>query len=413
MIKTKGSLLVLVLLVSAALLFFGLALISLQRSGSTIGQRARDRLIAEAAASAGLDDAIYQLKKDAGWRAGFQASVLPHSKATYTVCFDPGQSQTPFSTNNLDGAAAVTGFGGRQVPPNSAHIISLGAFNGTRVTEETLVSSRNFPFKLAGFANRTIILNGNALIDSFDSSAGAYAVSRRESGGDMGTNSGEAGAVVLRGSSLIKGSVSVGPGGSESTSVTRSAGSSYQSFRVNDRQTDLPFIEPPTGASQGPANASGTSTIRLSPGVYTTLSGKGGSTIQLEAGAYVFSGDISFSGNSRLLLPSDSGSVTIYALGDISITGNSLVNDTLQPSKLLIYGGPDTVSIAVSGNGQAYLALYAPAAAFTNSGNIDIYGAAVVGSLTLKGSSAMHYDKALIKVSAGGPCQTMTILSRW
>lgn len=407
--KRNGYILMLTILVSAAIIFFAFLFISFFHSEKNLAQKAEHSLIADEAAKAGIQDAIYHLKQDAKWNTGFNKAFLQNSQATYTMSFDKNQSTIPYSTNNSQGPAAITGYNGRSVPAGMVHLVSLGNYgNGSR-TEEALVSTRSSLFNSAVFVKNNINLNGTVSVDSFDSSVGPYSLTNQQSQGNIGTNSSEVGAVTLNGSTNVYGTVTVGSGGTESSSVDASPRSSYQSFQVSN-PLELPYLSPPIGPNLGSVSVS-TGTTNLSPGTYTNLNASGSAVIQLQEGTYVFTDDMSLGGKSMIVVPLGSGTVTIYVLRNISVSGGTVVNLTEDPKKLLIYGGPETTSVRLSGDAAAYFGLYAPGAQITINGNGDIYGSLVGKDFTMVGNAGFHYDRSMsnIQVSTG----TISVRSQW
>ena len=99
-------------------------------------------------------------------------------------------------------------------------------------------------------------------------------------------------------------------------------------------------------------------------------------------------------------------------MGDIIIGGGGIVNTTLDPKRLIIYGGPDTKEVVLSGGAQSYFGVYAPAAAIEIKGNSELFGAIVGDSLKLNGTARIHFDKSMTTVNAGGS-GSLNITSRW
>ena len=54
-----------------------------------------------------------------------------------------------------------------------------------------------------------------------------------------------------------------------------------------------------------------------------------------------------------------------------------------------------TTSVAITGNGNFYGAVYAPQASISVSGNGGVYGALTGASVTVNGNGGLHYDEAL------------------
>ncbi|MCE1246325.1 MAG: hypothetical protein LWY06_06755 [Firmicutes bacterium] len=405
----KGYILILTFLVMAMMFFFGLMLVEFMSSETKLTIKSEHDNIAAEAANAGIDDAIYYLKQNASWASGFNNTALGHSNSTYSMTFDKNQTVLPYSTNNSTGTATITGYGGRTVPAGSVHLVSIGKFGRSKIIEESMITPGGTLFSAAIQANTNITFSGNGLTDSFNSDNGTYQQTSQQSGGNIATNSNTNAIVRLTGNVDVNGTVTVGTGGTQAASVSSSGGSSYQGFSTSS-PVSLPFLTPPSGTNQGSVSVSGHGSVTINPGTYTNLSGSGQSVINLTAGDYVFTGNISLSGNSTIVLPA-TGKVKIYVLGNIDITGNSINNTSEKPTNLVIYGGPNTTSVKISGNGQGYFGLYAPAADVKITGNGAIYGGIVGDTIDITGNAAIHYDQALQKITGGSGM--VTVLSRW
>lgn len=405
----KGYILILTLLVIGALFFFGVLFLKFFRDEQKLALGSEHKLVATEAANGGIEDALYHLKQDSSWKTGFDNEKLPHSGASYSMSFNKKQTAVPYSTNNSGGTSTVTGYNGREVPPGVIHLVSLGRFGNSTKVEEAMITTGTSLFDSAVFTNSEINLRGNVKIDSYDSSSGNYNVTQTDSGGNIGTNSSGGGSVSLNGNVDVYGGISVGTGGTEGSSVSSSGNSSYQSFNTSDPKT-LDFFTPPAGTNQGSVIAQ-KGLVSPLPGTYTDLIGSSRSTIQLQTGTYVFTGDINLSGGAAMEIPPGAGPVTIYVLGDISISGGSQINPEGTPGNLLIIGGPETKKVEINGNGEAYFGLYAPAADVTVFGNGRIYGSVVSDKLNINGNAGIHFDKALESVSLSG--EGVTVKSRW
>lgn len=412
--KKGGFILVVTLLVMSALFFLSVLYLNLYGPDKSLAVRAEQQLICNAAASAGIDDAIYQLKRNTNWTTGFSQVLLPQSRATYTMTFD--RNAPPFSTNNFGGAQPVNGWNGRAVSPGMVHLVSLGSFLGSSRVEEclALVQIGMRPFTTGVYAKNQIKLVGTVTTDSFDSALGGYGVggNKQNTLGDVATNSGAPGAVSLNGTVDINGAIKVGPGGSQETSVKAVGNAEYQTFVVNSRPTPFPFFTPPTLQDQGSINLAGGKTAVAQPGTYSDWKVNGGSTLRLKSGTYVVTGDITISSNSLLVLPQDA-TVTIYVLGNVKIDGSATVNNPGGlPPTLQIFGGPNTTSISINGTPQVYEALYAPAANITIGGTADFFGALVGNNITINGAPRIHYDRSLATEVIGTEVNVI-VKSRW
>lgn len=408
----RGYALVITIMIICALFFFTIQYVRLFAAEKAIAGSGERALIAHAAASAGIDDAIANLKQNVAWSAGFDTISLPHSGATYSMSFNTAQAAVPYSTNNSAGAASVNGYGGRVVPAGMIHLVSAGRYEKAVVLEECMVSSG--PSKLfhgAVFVKETIFLNGNAETDSFNSAVKPYAQQHFDYGGDVGTNMAEAPgggpAVRLVGNSNIQGALTVGPNGTKETSVS---GQQYQDFAVLKEPFRVPLLPCTPASNPQPVTVKNNATKVLTPGTYSSVKGTGG-VLRLQEGTYIITGDLSLSGKCILDIPAGTGKVEIYVQGSsIDMTGGC-TNSTLRPRNLIIYGGESTTSVKLAGQAEQYFGLYAPNAEIDVKGGAAIYGALTGRSLRLVGNGAFHYDSDM--EALGGSGGAPMVKARW
>lgn len=388
-----GFALILTLLILAALFFFAFALARLHVADKTLAQRREHALVAEQAAKAGIEDAWLRLSQEGTWNAGFNAVRLPRSGGTYAMTFNRAQSALPFSTNNHEGSSPTTGWDGRSVPAGHVHLVSQGSFQGSQVLEEAMVQTRTSAFVAALVGADKIVLSGNILIDAWNSAKGTYAQTVRQSGADLLTNSSAPQAIEMSNVTLY-GNITVGPGGSQATSLRISGNPTYLGFNVASKVRELPVEPPPDlGPSRGVvAPSSGTQV--LSPGTYAAFSPRK-ATIQLTPGDYVVTGGITMGNGASILVPN--GPVRLFVLGNVSITsGGSVRNTTLKPPNLLLYGGANSTTWSfqsLSGT-ELHFGINAPRTVLNFSGRNEYFGSFIAREVYVNGNSRFHYDVA-------------------
>lgn len=121
-------------------MFFTVVIMGVYSQEAYIAKKAETDLIAEDAAKAGIQDALYYLKKDSSWKTGFNNVKLPHSGATYSMTFDSNQKTLPWSFNNYDNKNPATGWEGRTVPSYSVYLVSTGKFSNSEKVIKTIVT---------------------------------------------------------------------------------------------------------------------------------------------------------------------------------------------------------------------------------------------------------------------------------
>lgn len=262
-----------------------------------------------------------------------------------------------------------------------------------------------------GTGCNVLTISSSGYIDSFDSSLGAYADTRLDTGADVISN----GNVKLTGSAQIKGNVSVlntnvglclGLGLTLSSSASPPVvGVSALVSPVNPDNPVAPSTVPPTD-DQNISGSCGTvsgcaqvgSVITLSPSIgYGNLHVSGGSTVHLTAGTYNIN-SLALSGGSQLVL--DSAPVILNIAGGagasqaVSLSGGSIGNASgIASDLMLVYGG--SLPISLSGGAENHAVLYAPNSAVTMNGASSWYGAIVSKTYVSVGGAALHYDRVL------------------
>ena len=267
----------------------------------------------------------------------------------------------------------------------------------------------------------SITMNGNTVVDSFNSASG-YSSSHQLGGGNVGTN----GNVTLNGNATVDGSAAVDYSTTGNCSKNSITGVSMSGgAKVVGGQVPLngpitypappaPNPAPPTtnqnisgacpSGMTGCANT-GSKAVTLTPGSYGNVQFSGGTTAYVSEGVYNFN-SLALSGNSVLHV--NSGPVVINLAGAslsggkpaVDLSGGSIVNPTLKPSNLeFFYAGSQGVNL--SGGSQAYATVYAPNAPTTMSGGTDFFGSVIAGTLINSGGTALHFDTNLTDVMAG------------
>lgn len=290
-------------------------------------------------------------------------------------------------------------------------------------------------FQYAAFATydgcNALSFGGNAEVDSYDSSqtAPGSPPSLSQSDGNVGTN----GHLNVFGNADIYGTLStprLGVGGCSSGNVTGMTvtGNAAVAGGMVELSQAVEFPTPPdpnpmppttgtvefkTGGCPSEASAAGSCTtvsggFRLSPsaGSSTVVLGNvqvsSNKDLHLTAGTYILN-SLELTGNGRIVI--DDGPVVIHIAGknsdgtDMATPidmhgGGDLATPSHDASQLqVIYGGGGTLKMR--GGSDAAMVLYAPNASADLRGNSNYYGAMLARTLTLNGTGALHYDRAL------------------
>jgi hypothetical protein len=253
-------------------------------------------------------------------------------------------------------------------------------------------------FSYAVFANKSISLSGSSLLDSYVGNPSSY-VKGQYRHGNVGINSTQLCGIKLTGGTMVYGSAQVGVGGSSSTIVCTSIGTSVTggsgTLPVSKNLAPIPA---PTGyTSLGALSLSGVATKTLTTGTYRYSSITLGGSGKLNTSGQVIlivDGNISLSGAANLVVTS--GSVVIYANGTkFDVGGGALVNMTQNPSNLIIYGSSTLTSVNLSGGTSLHGLIHAPAAAVKISGSQQTFGAIIGNTVDLSGATSVHYPESL------------------
>jgi Flp pilus assembly protein TadG len=88
-----------------------------------------------------------------------------------------------------------------------------------------------------------------------------------------------------------------------------------------------------------------------------------------------------------------SGQATIYVTGSINLGGATFTASNLPKNLKIVVIGAGTVK--VNNNASLYADVYAPQSAVTLSGTGDIYGSVLGNTISMTGTSGIHYDLSL------------------
>jgi hypothetical protein len=253
--------------------------------------------------------------------------------------------------------------------------------------------SASFTTNTCLFGDTGISISGGYIIDSYDSSKGPYSGAHGQNG-PVGTNSTSRGAIIMSGNAVIYGDAWVGPGGDPSRVILMSGGAAiYGTKSALTAARDMAPLTDPGGST--PARF--TNGTILTSGSYRissiNLSGRAMGTIDGDVTLYV-TGSISLSGSSKIIILPGS-SLKVYVGRSMNISGGGIVNQTLDPHALTIYGTATCTSVSYSGSSALYGSIYAPKANIALSGSSNIYGSAVGKRVTMSGGSAVHCDESL------------------
>jgi Tfp pilus assembly protein PilX len=320
---------------------------------------------------------------------------IASSQTLSPITGSEGNSTFSVSVNTNSGLPVIT----------SSGTMSSALYNQT-VTRNVQVSlAQTTPFSYAMLAKGLIDFNGNtAVVDSFNSTNGNYAVGIRRAHGNVGTN----GSLIDAAGLDIWGSMKTGPGGVvtadpgfnqyQPTAPDTGTNTVSDGLKVSIPDSTLPFA--PT-ANLIPPDVAGTPTLTAGTHVDVTVDTidsdlviTGNGTIRI----YV-NGAINLGGSDDITItPSPAGStlkVEFYVKNSVDLLGNGIINPSQKPTDLFIYGLPTCTSVQVSGTADFKGAIYTPNATTTLNGGARIDGSLVANTINAVGTIDFHYDEAL------------------
>lgn len=362
----KGIVLLATYFLVTVISIMALAIFSRGTSFLQTTERNQNRIVAFNMAEAGLDNAVAQLTADATFTGNAYTSLSTNAVR--------GGYQTTVTTPALNANVRLIQSTGHS-PSNDA---TQRAYEQRSVLAYAEIDEESY-FDFAVFAKQGMQINGNPLIDSYDSRNGSYGSQTPGDNGDIGTNSTGNSTVTLNGNADVRGDAQVGPNANPADVISMTGNSSLSGAQTSmTKEKQYPSVT--TGlASQGQLRLNGNSNLTLAGGTYHYSS-------------------LSISGNASLNL---SGPTIIYVSGEVSITGNGIGTSADSPPNLLIYVTTNN-DVKIAGNGDFYGGIYAPDSNVKVTGNGSVYGAIVSNSYQQSGNGDLHFDEALVDTGKTG-----------
>ncbi|MCC7192951.1 MAG: hypothetical protein IT444_09245 [Phycisphaeraceae bacterium] len=262
----------------------------------------------------------------------------------------------------------------------------------------------------------SILLQGAAKIDSFDSDLGAYSAANQGSNALVSTNTTLLAGLTLTNNTIIKGDAQVGPGGLVSVVISLlESGTITGSKTVLDSSVLIPRATTPSGLGSSLGNqtySSGTTTISTSRRVRTfTMSN---SAVVRISGNVVIRVDREFtmSNNSKIqLLPG--ASLVIYARNKFTVEDAAEINvNTAQPASCVIYaiGSQPT---EFKDDSEVYATLIAPSRNTKLSGNAHVNGSILGYTLTMLENSIFSMDATTVSIPSATGATSYAVTTSW
>lgn len=366
--------------------------------------------------------------------------AIPVLEGGIEEAFTHLQDDKTLTANNWNAVSTNSKIIYQKTRTNSDNTYCFVTISNASTTSPTIVSRGSVPAPLGqGYISRTVQvittnpivftkaiasrgsvdLNGQTMVDSYDSSntnystAGRYDPAKRRANGGVVTNSRGNPAVDV-GNGHIYGPVNTGPGGTINYTSGGTVGDLTWSTGIEPGWTNNDFNT--TFLDQtAPAGAAGWLGLPLASilGLLTTntyvvnnanyscpggLKMTGGQTmlIQGTCNLYIYGGDFTINSGCGIYI-APGAKLNLYMDGvNTSVSGNGIVNQTGLASAYSYYGTTNNTSIKYSGGSDFVGTVNAPEADVTISGGANFYGAAIVNSYTSKSAgAAFHFDESL------------------
>lgn len=385
---TRGAALVIVLLIMGVLLLLGTAFMTISATETQIASNERNAVQAFYLAEAGLNKTISDLNAGAVCSSLSDVSL---GSGTFTRTVNLGAS---LDERIIESTGYV---------PNSTSASKAQAM--VKVTlKGSLFNMALFGGKDSGTA---LEIGENSVVDSYDSSQGAYNPSSPGTKAEIGSNSNDSDdAIKLRWNVTVECSaIARGKIKKESGATVTGVEKSY----AFSNAVTLPEVVIPPGSGSD-VNVPPTTTLPSAPcpapgsWSYGKLNVAANKTITLCPGTYYFYGDIKIEPNSTLTI-SPAGQVKIYVTGKLDVKNNVQINAaSALPTNLLIYSsfsGSDGVSFGK--DLKFFGAIYAPNTNITTQKDSEIFGSLIGKTVDLEEDNKVHFDAALLRLD---PCDT-------
>lgn len=398
--RSKGSVLVLTMLIGVILLIVGLSMIQACYWSRLLALGQGSQVQSQTASDAGMAHALAWMQQELGQEAEWNPATFPYTFAqsltdsntgfSYTIDYNEPDLPDP---NTGGFIVHVSGMSQGKDKQTHAWLYAGSAWTGIRVNRTAMLLTSQWNVTPAG--------------------SGIPVLS---------TNATESGSVLLSPGSVFPGDIVCGTGGIPSdviqpVSVTQLDGCAYAARR---QRVPVP-VHIPSGfpATSGDLNSG----VTLTGGDYTvdSVSMPAWNDLRITGPVRLYViGDIALHPFSRLVVEQDAsaginGSLEIYLGGDLVVHwAAGVVNETNDARCLKLYGLPNEdqeMTLFLSGSG-VQAAIYAPDALVQLQGFGGYTGAIVADRVAMLFASNFTYDTRLRTVSINDPAAVFEV-GRW
>jgi len=395
----QGSTLVMCMLVVSAIAVMSLSLVTTTMQSNEERKQAHENLNAIYVAEAGVQMAAMELASGRTGNLGSENNPVTYGTGSLQV----------------DVQALAGGL---------FQVTSQGIENGSSTTVQVLMSSSaDSAYRWAAFGDESMTLDSNALVDSYDSSLGAYtdqdnfgSGSNRYAldNGNVGSNN----DIVLYSNADIFGDAVPGPGFSATTN-----GNSTVSGTSTSASTtyDLEPLDFPTIASSGDLSTGGDYAIGAGDYYYPEFIIDGNSTLTITGPATIVADSMNVESNASIMIDATNGPVEFWVYNDFTMNSNTLIAATdYNPANVKLLLNADNIldpnaevdvdgDIAFDSNAKFYGTISAPNSSIEINSNFELFGSVEAKRVHLDSNSKIHFDENLLTSGASAAASYRTV----
>jgi len=399
--QKHGSVIVLVMFVTAILSLLGTAVLSLGLNSRVFAARSATQIAARCAADAGLEKAIFEMNEK------LKAGALDVYDPTTTPVLSWATDE---SLPNCDATFSYKILAKSIVSKSEFKIECIGkCCQAIKKVYADVELQQQSPFEHAIFVHNDIVLKPNTVIDGYNGGEGGNL--------KIGTNSIEAASITMGKDAIVNGDVAVGVGADPDVVISATQATITGKTYALTEENELPSVTVPEWLESMPSQGTiKKSTTIATSGKYDAIYLGRGKVITIDGSVSLYvTGDVSLSNSAQLQIADTNPDayLTLYLGGNLSCKNGGQINNlTKDPRKLQIYGLDSCTNISMDTASIFYGAIYAPSAPVYLKSALEIYGAVIANEFIQGSTSNFHYDAALRDITPVAGCQYF-VVTRW
>ncbi|MDH3584934.1 MAG: hypothetical protein OER86_12050, partial [Phycisphaerae bacterium] len=393
--RSRGVAMLMVMVAVGIVMTMALTFVAVNSTGNAIASSSSRQAHARHIAETGLMLAIREISGNPDWRTDYSEGQWVYGHAygggSFDIFGEDGEDE--------DGDRQIDAFEGdgniADDPTDPLTITAVGAYGGAKYTVQVTLRPAD-PEITRNISLGTFEVESNAVVDSFESSVGAYGGANVGSRAVIGTNSTAADMIKLTGSGTINGDAYVGPGGDVNTVINIGGSATLTgSKKVLAIEVDIPDMTAPTdmGASVGDVSYSSGTTVINSDLHCDKFEITSGAVVQISGNVRILAQD-TFEVNgagSRLEILAGS-ELALYAKKQVLTEDDAEVNvNSADPMKFKIYY-LSTDHIHFLDDSHVYATIIGKTALLHLKGRAHFYGVFAGAEVGLLDDSQMHHD---------------------